>query len=286
MSSCLYLKVNLSNSSESSAGWRYPGRRREYGKVLNLLGACRAQRQDNVNDLWQFVSNLERDEHGLHQRLLRTGATIVWKDNARPLRSTDEKGYAPILEDVDTIYSQVATIFAILYHLPSAFVLILRVPISQRSSYRGFYHATITQKDTKSEIKDWPGFVRPAVVLDGEDDETVDSGVLRSLEVEHALLGGNWLGNTAGGGKQLALQADIIDNFREEVTDKLDFSPNNGMVQGRLALSYLPAKELKFFCEILLKRAHIAYNQSLSRAKMETLYSADDSMDAKYYLVA
>ncbi|RGP75376.1 hypothetical protein FSPOR_732 [Fusarium sporotrichioides] len=140
--------------------------------------------------------------------------------------------------------------------------------------------------------------IKQHLVLDGEEGETVDSRVFRSLEAEHALLGGNWLDDMAGGGEQLASQADIIDAFGEEAANELCFNPDNGMVQDRLgklaeytttgvsttlseaspstgpfedaeqqrlklklpAPSYPLAKELKLFREILLKRAHIAYN--------------------------
>lgn len=50
--------------------------------------------------------------------------------------------------------------------------------------------------------------------------------------------------------------------------------------------AYPSPKELELFREVLLKRAHVAYDKSLSREKLETLCVGDEDMSAEYQLAA
>lgn len=110
----------------------------EHRKNFSTTGNKRSQRQDNVKDLWSLVSILDREHYGLQQRLLRTGATIVWKGNSRPIRSTDEDEVAPSLSEIDTLRSQVAKIFAILRHFPNRFRSYMKTPDRSEEYVWGF----------------------------------------------------------------------------------------------------------------------------------------------------
>ncbi|UZP37393.1 hypothetical protein NXS19_005209 [Fusarium pseudograminearum] len=167
----------------------------EHRKNFSTTANKRPQRQDNVKDLWSMVSILDREHYGLQQRLLRTGATIVWKNDSRPIRSTDEDEGVPLLSEIDTLQSQVATIFAILRHFPNRFRSYMKTPdrpeeyvwgfshedwfranaCLQRHLLRRQKHKNITVKDTQGDIKDWPGFIQPAAGPNNDEEDDDDN---------------------------------------------------------------------------------------------------------------
>ncbi|KAM0502726.1 hypothetical protein ACHAP8_003556 [Fusarium lateritium] len=332
----------LTQRPVSRVARRYSGSVLESRRNTQTKGGKRSQRQDNVEKLWQIVAGLELENHHLHERLLSTNATIVWKNTSRAMRAADEDGDAPILSEIDTLHSQVATLFAILRHFPNRFRSYSKNPEKPEEHIWGFSHEdwfrahvclqrhllrrqkhdNITVKDTQGEIKDWPGFFRSAVSIDDEHREQQDSRALQSLQSEHSLLGDGWLQDMPLNADRLATQDDIIDAFGEDVANQLEY--NKGRLDdslGQLAEfittgisatladanpstdpfeederrrakkklpppSYPSAKELKFFGEMLLKRAHVAYDKSLPHGEISTLLSEDDSNDSEFQLAA
>lgn len=206
--------------------------------IYYLIGNTRAQRQDNAKDLWTLVATLPRDYENLRRRILRTGATIVWKDTARAMTAADEEEDCPHLADIDTLQSTIAALFAILRHFPTRFRSYTETPDKPEEFIWGFSHedwfranvclqrhlarrtkqVSITKKDTTGGIEGWPGFVRDAVEENERDrDEEHDPAILRALAAEHDILGGNWDDEMAGGGENLASKPDIAVIFGDDI---------------------------------------------------------------------
>ncbi|KAI6753185.1 hypothetical protein HG531_005354 [Fusarium graminearum] len=270
----------------------------EHRKNFSTTGNKRSQRQDNVKDLWSLVSILDREHYGLQQRLLRTGATIVWKGNSRPIRSTDEdEGFS----HEDWFCANVCL---------------------QRYLLRRQKHKNITIKDTTGDIKDWPGFIQPAAgpnndEEDDDDNEPPDANIIRSLEAEHTLLGDDWLNDMPLDSDKYAKQSDIIDAFGEEVADQFEFDSTTERVQNFLVMlaeyittgisamlveanpscdpfeegekqraklklpppKYPSAKALGYLHDMLLKRAHVAYDKTLPRSELAKLRPSNEDVD-------
>ncbi|KAJ4022441.1 hypothetical protein NW766_001476 [Fusarium irregulare] len=191
----------------------------------------------------------------------------------------------------------------------------------QRHLARRTKQANITKKDTTGGIEGWPGFVRDAVEENERDrDEEHDPAILRALAAEHDILGGNWDDEMAGGGENLASKPDIAEIFGDDIAGAYSYDPNTGEVNDHLgvlaeyitsgvssalrranpstdpfeyakeqrmrsklpSLAYPSPQELELFREILLKRAHVAYDKSLPREELETLYiGSEDVSDEK-----
>ncbi|CAG1987119.1 unnamed protein product [Fusarium graminearum] len=273
----------------------------EHRKNFSTTGNKRSQRQDNVKDLWSLVSILDREHYGLQQRLLRTGATIVWKGNSRPIRSTDEdEGFS----HEDWFCANVCL---------------------QRYLLRRQKHKNITIKDTTGDIKDWPGFIQPAAgpnndEEDDDDNEPPDANIIRSLEAEHTLLGDDWLNDMPLDSDKYAKQSDIIDAFGEEVADQFEFDSTTERVQNFLVMlaeyittgisamlveanpscdpfeegekqraklklpppKYPSDKALGYLHDMLLKRAHVAYDKTLPRSELAKLRPSNEDVDPEY----
>ena len=190
----------------------------------------------------------------------------------------------------------------------------------QRHLARRTKQANITKKDTTGGIEGWPGFVRDAVEENERDrDEEHDPAILRALAAEHDILGGNWDDEMAGSGENIASKPDIAKIFGDDIVGAYSDDPNTGEVNDHLGVlaeyitsgvssalrhanpstdsfeakeqrmrsklpppAYPSPQELELFREILLKRAHVAYDKSLPREELETLYiGSEDVSDEK-----
>jgi len=173
------------------------------------------------------------------------------------MTAADEEGDCPLLADIDTLQSTVATLFAILRHFPNRFRSFTETPEKpeefiwgfshedwfranvclQRHLARRLNHANITQKDTTKGVENWPGFVLDAVEENERDrDEESDLAVLRALGAEKDILGGNWDDEMAAGGEKLALKLDIADTFGDEIAGAYSYDPNTGEVNDHLGV--------------------------------------------------
>ncbi|RBR22131.1 uncharacterized protein FIESC28_04636 [Fusarium coffeatum] len=191
--------------------------------------------------------------------------------------------------DIGTLQSTVATLFAILRHFPTRFRSYTETPDKPEEFIWGFSHEDWFRANTEKDI-----------------------------------LGGNWEDKMAGSGENLAKKLDIAEIFGDDIAGAYSYDPNTGEVNDHLGVlaeyitsgvssalrhanpstdpfeyakeqrmrSKLPPpvypspQELELFREILLKRAHVAYDKSLPREELETLYIGGEDVSDEERLAA
>ncbi|KAM0392913.1 hypothetical protein ACHAQC_006231 [Fusarium culmorum] len=155
---------------------------------------------------------------------------------------------------------------------------------------------------------------------DDDDNEPPDANIIRSLEAEHTLLGDDWLNDMPLDSDKYTKQSDIIDAFGEEVAGQFEFDSTTERVQNSLGMlaeyittgisatlveanpscdpfeegekqraklklpppKYPSAKALGYLHDMLLKRAHVAYDKTLPRSELAKLRPSNEDVDPEY----
>ncbi|KAF5567438.1 hypothetical protein FNAPI_663, partial [Fusarium napiforme] len=192
-------------------------------------GKKRNNRNENIKEIMTVIRSLN-GKGNLHTKLVKTRATIIWKDSSRPLVSPSDLDDVPDMDEIDRIHSYVATLFQLMRHYPKRFRTFDANPDKPEEYIWGYHQEdwfrahvalqrllqrrreddNISSKDTTRPVKDWPGYISSAVDLDNAGEPSNQrSAFLEALRFESEVLGGTWDDDTGGGGDRLATRDEI-----------------------------------------------------------------------------